>query len=128
MKARSRREVLGAAGKLAAAGAVAAVAGCDLSSSASKTAITQSAQPSPVVAFHGAHQAGIVTPAQERLLYGTFDLLDRDRAALQSLLQEWTTAAAELTAGRPVGPVAPANANAAPTDTGEAIGLSAANL
>ena len=127
MKSHSRREVLGAAGKLAAVGAAAAMTGCDLAR-ASKPAATTTGAVSDVVAFHGDHQAGIVTPAQERLLYGAFDLLDDDRHALQSLLQEWTTAAAAMTAARPVGSVAPANTSAAPTDTGEAIGLPAANL
>jgi deferrochelatase/peroxidase EfeB len=127
MKSHSRRDVLSAAGKLAAVGAVAGLAGCDLSSG-SKAARDVALPERQLVAFHGTHQAGITTPTQERLLYGTFDLLDDDRAALESLLREWTTAAANLTEGRPVGPVAPANPSAAPADTGEAIGLPPANL
>ena len=128
MRSHSRREVLGAAGKLAAVGAVAGLAGCDIGGSSKPDARTAALAERSLVAFRGTHQAGITTPAQERLLYGTFDLLDDDRAALQALLRDWTAAAALLTAGHPVGSVAPTNASAAPDDTGEAIGLSPSNL
>jgi deferrochelatase/peroxidase EfeB len=125
VKSRSRREVLGAAGKLALLGAAATVAGCDVASrSGGNAAATQSG----AVDFYGPHQAGIATPAQERLVYGAFDLLDADRRVLQTLLRQWTGAAADLVAARPVGSVAPADPSAAPSDTGEAIGLPAANL
>jgi deferrochelatase/peroxidase EfeB len=120
--------VLGAAGKLAAVGAVAGLTGCDIGGSSASDARPSVLPASSLVAFHGSHQAGITTPAQERLLYGTFDLLADDRAALQSLLRDWTTAATALTEGRPVGPVAPANPSAAPDDTGEALGLPPSNL
>ena len=45
--------------------------------------------------FYGAHQAGIATPAQDRLLFAAFDLIDR-RAATSSrdLLRTWTDAGA----------------------------------
>jgi deferrochelatase/peroxidase EfeB len=128
MKSHSRRDVLSAAGKLAAVGAVAGLTGCDITGSSKSDAPTAVLPESQLVAFHGTHQAGITTPVQERLLYGTFDLLDDDRAALQSLLQDWTTASAALTEGRTVGPAAPVNASAAPDDTGEALGLPPANL
>lgn len=90
--------MLGAAGKLAMLGAAAAVVGgCDVMGASTK----ESAEPSPrsdTVAFHGPHQAGIVTPVQERLVFGTFDLLEPDRATLRALLEDWTTAAVALTA------------------------------
>src|SRR6185295_6278906 len=98
MRSHSRREVLGAAGKLAAVGAVAGLAGCDIGGSSKPDARTAALAESSLVAFRGAHQAGITTPAQERLLYGTFDLLDDDRDALRRLLRDWTTASADLTA------------------------------
>ena len=53
--------------------------------------------------FHGAHQAGIVTPAQDRLHFAAFDVTTEDRAELVALLEGWTAAAAAMTAGRPVG-------------------------
>jgi deferrochelatase/peroxidase EfeB len=128
-KAHSRREVLGAAGKIAVLGAAATVAGCDVAgSSKADSAHAPPARSADFVAFHGTHQAGISTPVQERLIYGTFDLVDPDRASLRTLLRDWTVAAAALTAGRPVGAVAPTDTSAAPGDTGEAIGLAAKNL
>ncbi len=75
------------------------------------------------VPFYGPHQAGIATPAQDRLHFAAFDLVDgADRAALRELLREWSAAAAEMTAGQMVG-----DANgvqlAPPDDTGETVGL-----
>jgi deferrochelatase/peroxidase EfeB len=79
------------------------------------------------VAFHGEHQAGIVTPAQDRLVFGAFDLTVQSRTELRELLQTWTQAAEAMTAGRPTGPI-PGAADAPPADTGEAVGLQAARL
>jgi deferrochelatase/peroxidase EfeB len=74
------------------------------------------------VAFYGEHQAGIDTPAQDRLHFATFDLVNPSRAALRELMQEWSRAAAEMTAGQMIG-----DANgvelAPPDDTGETVGL-----
>ena len=103
----SRRGVLSAAGKLAVLGAAATVAGCDGVGSSKSASEKPADTEAELVAFHGLHQAGIATPVQERLIYGTFDLLDDDRGTLRTLLQSWTVAAAALTAAKPVGPVAP---------------------
>jgi deferrochelatase/peroxidase EfeB len=75
--------------------------------------------------FRGEHQAGIVTPAQDRLHFAAFDVTTRSRAALVSLLTAWTTAAERMTQGLPAGPVGPTEGAplAPPDDTGEAIGL-----
>jgi len=74
------------------------------------------------VPFYGEHQAGIATPAQDRLHFAAFDLVDPSPTALRELLQEWSAAAAEMTAGQMVG-----DANsvqlAPPDDTGETVGL-----
>ncbi len=81
-----------------------------------------------VVAFHGEHQAGIVTPTQARLHIAAFDVVDgTSRAQLRDLLREWTAAAATLTAGRALGDGAPQQL-APPADTGEADGLPPARL
>ncbi len=80
-----------------------------------------------VVPFHGAHQAGITTPAQDRLLFAAFDLTTESREELQELLRLWTRAAELLTQGRAVGTVG-GNPLAPPADTGEAQGLRAAQL
>jgi deferrochelatase/peroxidase EfeB len=79
------------------------------------------------VPFYGERQAGIDTPAQDRLHFAAFDLLSEDPAELRELLREWTVAAAEMTAGEMVGnvndlPLAP------PEDTGETVGLLPSSL
>jgi deferrochelatase/peroxidase EfeB len=85
------------------------------------------AQGTGSVAFYGTHQAGIDTPAQDRLHFAAFDLLTEDPGELRELLREWTVAAAEMTAGEMVGdvndlPLAP------PDDTGETVGLLPSSL
>jgi deferrochelatase/peroxidase EfeB len=79
------------------------------------------------VPFHGAHQAGIVTPAQDRLHFAAFDLLTQDRRELRRLLETWTAAAAALTKGRPV-PGVNDEPMVPPADTGEAMGLASSRL
>lgn len=77
--------------------------------------------------FYGTHQAGIVTPAQDRLHFAAFDVTTTSREDLVALLTAWTAAAAEMTAGRPVGGD-PTSYSAPPNDSGEADGLSASRL
>jgi deferrochelatase/peroxidase EfeB len=111
----SRRSLL--AGSAAAAGLVALAAGSSARAGASSSAS---------VAFHGAHQAGIATPAQDRLVFAAFDVVAPDVAGLQSLLATWTEAAARLSAGEPLGPSL--GKWEPPADTGEALGLGPASL
>ena len=118
----SRRRFLGLAG---AAGGVAAGASVGLLAQTDHSDRGHDAQ--ATVAFHGAHQAGIITLAQDRLHFAAFDVVDDvPRGELADLMAAWTAAAARMTAGRPVGrgddPLAP------PPDTGEAEGLPAARL
>ena len=80
-----------------------------------------------VVPFYGPRQAGIATPAQDRLVFGSFDLTLGSAPELRDLLRAWTDAAAKMTAGRPVG-LPNEQREAPPFDTGEAAGLSAARL
>jgi len=81
-------------------------------------------------AFYGSHQAGITTPAQDRLHFAAFDVTSDSRADLVALLQEWTAAAARMTQGDPAGEFGPVSGpyDAPPDDTGEAIGLPASGL
>ena len=81
-------------------------------------------------AFHGEHQAGIVTPAQDRLHFAAFDVRTTDRDELVELLQRWTDAAARMTQGLDAGPVGAVDGayNLPPDDTGEAIGLPPSGL
>lgn len=116
----SRRGFLaGALGTAAVAGGVGALAGCDPSESA--------ASRPALVPFRGPHQAGIATPAQDRLAFAAFDVTSTSRAELVDLLRRWTLAAERMTRGEPVGAV-DGSEHYVPADTGEATGLPAANL
>ncbi len=81
-------------------------------------------------AFRGEHQAGIVTPAQDRLHFAAFDITTGSRAQLIALLKAWTDAAERMTQGKPAGDIGPTEGatDAPPDDTGEAIGLPASGL
>lgn len=121
----SRRRLLGAAGVGAALGAVGFAAGVG----AGRAGAAPVAAAGPAAyAFHGPHQAGIVTPAQDRLHFASFDLTTSSREDVIGLLTEWTAAAAGLTQGRELGHDAPVPYDAPPVDTGEAIGLPASRL
>ncbi|TWH75015.1 deferrochelatase/peroxidase EfeB [Modestobacter roseus] len=82
------------------------------------------------VPFTGAHQAGIVTPAQDRLHFVAFDVVTDDRAELVEMLQAWTAAARRMTAGQDAGEVGAVGGGPydVPDDTGEAMDLPAAGL
>jgi deferrochelatase/peroxidase EfeB len=125
----SRRRLLGLIGAGVAVGAGAA-AGAEAGFGGSASA-KPAAAATPVVPFHGEHQAGIVTPAQDRLHFASFDLSPGvTRAEVVTLLKAWAVAAEAMCAGDQVGvggavdgpPLSP------PADTGEAQGLPAANL
>ncbi len=80
--------------------------------------------------FYGEWQAGITTPAQDRLHFASFDVTTGDRAALVDLLREWTSAAARMTAGRDAGVLGAVGGipEAPPDDTGEALDLPPSQL
>jgi deferrochelatase/peroxidase EfeB len=87
----------------------------------------QAPQESQVIAFHGPHQAGIVTPAQDRLHMAAFDVVPGvSRDELRDMLRDWTAASERMVKGAPVGAVD--NLLAPPIDTGEAAGLPPARL
>jgi deferrochelatase/peroxidase EfeB len=83
-----------------------------------------------IVAFRGTRQAGIVTPAQDRLHFVALDLTTDDRERVIALLQKWTAAAERMAAGAETAPGGAAGGNplAPPADTGEALGLPASAL
>ena len=72
--------------------------------------------------FYGEHQAGIATPAQDRLHFAAFDLVTESRSELRELMREWTLAAAEMTSGQMIGDTNNMSL-APPEDTGETVGL-----
>lgn len=78
------------------------------------------------VTFYGAHQAGIATPAQDYLYFAAFDLAGTVDD-LRTLLEQWTAAAAALTAGERYLPTA-LEPSQAPVDTGEAVNLGSSQL
>jgi len=118
----SRRRLLGVAGAGAFAGA-AGVTGYAVANPASAPGVDQATYP-----FFGEHQSGITTPVQDRLHFASFDVTTDSRAELVALLKAWTSAAAEMTAGTPVGDGGVTSYDSPPADTGEALGLDAAGL
>jgi deferrochelatase/peroxidase EfeB len=82
-----------------------------------------SAEPVP---FYGDRQAGIATPAQDRLHFAAFDVVTSSKSELRGLMREWTDAAARMSRGELVGETG--QRLAPPIDTGEAVGLSPARL
>ena len=123
----SRRGLLGGTGAVGAGLLAGALGGCASGTAGgARTAAEPTASAAPVP-FYGPHQAGILTPAQDRLAFGALDLAGGvTRSDLRDLLREWTRAADLMTRGRPAGPSA--NPEAPPADTGEASGLPAARL
>ncbi|MGJ6966080.1 iron uptake transporter deferrochelatase/peroxidase subunit [Streptosporangium sp. G11] len=123
----SRRKLfgMGAAGVAVAGAGAIAVRG-----TGGEPAPARVASASDAVPFYGEHQAGIVTPAQDRLHFVSFDVTTGKKAELAELLQEWTAAAARMTQGREAGTFGAIGGQpeAPPDDTGEALGLPASGL
>ncbi|MEC5199522.1 deferrochelatase/peroxidase EfeB [Arthrobacter sp. PL16] len=123
----SRRRALSLAGVSAAAGVGAGVA----AERAAPEATTSPTDPAALkYPFYGEHQAGITTPAQDRLHFAVFDVDDVSREELISLLQDWTVAAARMSQGGSAGEFAPDAGpyEAPPEDTGEAMDLGPTGL
>ncbi|WP_432831504.1 iron uptake transporter deferrochelatase/peroxidase subunit [Dactylosporangium sp. CA-092794] len=122
-----RRKMIGLAGAGAIGAAAAGVIGPQIFDSAEPA---RAADAGAAVPFYGAHQAGIVTPAQDRLHFVAFDVITDKRADLVELLKRWTAAAARMTEGKDAGAIGAVNGapEAAPDDTGEALGLPPSGL
>ena len=82
------------------------------------------------VPFHGPHQAGITTPAQDRMHFVALDVTTADRAQLVETLKAWTAAAERMTAGAEAAPggVVGGGPYGVPQDTGEAFDLPPSGL
>lgn len=118
MRQPSRRQLIAGAGMLGAGAAAGGLTGRFAGGG------TPGDQPVP---FYGAHQAGIATPAQDRLAFGSLNVVaGATRADLRELLRQWTAAAVRMTAGQFVGDLA--DPNAPPADTGEAAGSPVSRL
>jgi deferrochelatase/peroxidase EfeB len=127
----SRRGLLGLAGA-GVVGLGVGVAGDRgvLAAAASMTS-TGSTTSNTSYPFHGTHQSGIVTPAQDRLHFAAFDMSSTaSRADLIELLQDWSAAAALMSQGKPVGEFGAVDGpyDAPPEDTGEALDLPTGGL
>ena len=125
MSGLSRRGLLSLAGA-GGAGLAAGFLGHDAVSDATAPLLARG----DTIPFHGDHQAGIITPAQDRLHMAAFDVATEDRAALIRLLKDWTAAAEAMTAGRSTGATGAVDGayDAPPEDTGEALDLGAGKL
>ena len=123
----SRRKLFGAAGVTAAVVGAASAGALAGRASASSTAPAELHGPVP---FRGDRQAGIVTAAQDRMHFCSFDVTTEDRSEVVAMLQEWTKMAERMTQGEEAfadGAVG-LNPYAPPSDTGEALGLPASQL
>src|SRR4051794_23720162 len=116
----SRRQLIAATG--AGAGLLAVGAAGALAVEAHGDTADAGTRLPDAVDFYGEHQAGIVTPAQDRLHFVAFDVITDDRAKLVAMLQDWSIAAARMTAGLDAGALGAVGGSpeAPPQDTGEA--------
>lgn len=122
----TRRGLLGVG---AGAAALGLAAGAGATYAAAQTT-SQSTTGVGAVPFRGTHQAGIITPAQDRMHFVALDVVTHDRNELRDLLQAWTRAAERMVAGAEAAPggVVGGGPYRAPEDTGEALDLDAAGL
>jgi len=114
-------------GFLTATAGLAAVAGANFAPGAARAEdAAQSAQVAKTTEpFWGAHQSGVVTPAQAHTYFAAFDLTSAKRDDVEKLLRQWTAAAALLSAGRSVD--IPGD-GAVETDPADVLGLSPSRL
>jgi deferrochelatase/peroxidase EfeB len=85
-------------GFLSATAGLAAFAGSNLAPGAARAV-----EAAPTIEpFWGEHQGGVVTPAQTHTTVAVFDLTTAKRADVETLMRQWTEAAAALSEGKPV--------------------------
>ena len=119
----SRRRLFGYGGLVAAGGVVAGFA-----ASRGGAGTSAGSSISEATAYRGEKQAGIITPAQDRLVAAAFDVRTTNAAQLADLLAEWSTAAEQMAAGELVGGTPYEDARLPPRDSGEAWGYAPAGL
>jgi deferrochelatase/peroxidase EfeB len=125
----SRRRLLTGIGAVGSTAALAGVAsacgtGSGADAGADEPSSTDSNRTYP---FYGAHQAGIVTPAQGRLVFASMNVLEgTSRGDLRDLLRSWSEAVARMSRGQLVGD--DTDVDDPPLDTGEALGLPPSGL
>ncbi|MFE9421709.1 iron uptake transporter deferrochelatase/peroxidase subunit [Kitasatospora sp. NPDC006697] len=95
----ARRRFLGTALGVGAAGAALAGGAIALGSGSQPAAAADGNRPDQAVAFHGEHQAGVLTPQQTAAMFVSFDVIAQDRAGLEQLFRTLTERIRFLTAG-----------------------------
>jgi deferrochelatase/peroxidase EfeB len=123
----SRRRLIGAAGATAAVFGAAGAGALAGRASAASAGPIELHKPVP---FRGVRQSGIITEAQDRMHFATFDVTTDSKAELVAMFQQWTQMAERMTLGDEAvahGAVG-LNPYAPPSDTGEALGLPASQL
>jgi deferrochelatase/peroxidase EfeB len=122
----SRRGFLGAAGSALAASTLAgrseAQESGTLARNPAASAVGGSSRTDGSVPFYGRHQGGIDTPQQTHVVFASFDLVTNEASDLVQMLQDWTEAAALMTAGETAGALI-GDPSASPPDSGDALGL-----
>ncbi|PWV94276.1 deferrochelatase/peroxidase EfeB [Paenibacillus cellulosilyticus] len=123
----SRRDLLkmagiGGAGLLLGGAGVGALFKSSSSGSVSASASPTNSSYHEEIPFYGQHQAGIVTPAQDFIVFASFDVTAASVDEVRQLFKDWTAAAAVITQGGMLGEDNE-NLNVPPSDTGEAAGL-----
>ncbi|MFJ5921611.1 iron uptake transporter deferrochelatase/peroxidase subunit [Kitasatospora sp. NPDC092948] len=93
-----RRSFLGTALGVGAAGAALA-GGAGLALGGAPQPAAAAGRDDRSVPFHGAHQAGVLTPQQGAAMFVAFDVIAQDRPALEQLLRTLTDRIRFLTAG-----------------------------
>lgn len=123
-----RRALTLAGGGIAAAGAAGAIAAVTVGPASPPA--TAAVPAAGALEFYGEHQAGIITPAQDRLHFVAFDVITDKRDKLIGMLEQWSEAAARMAAGREAGVhgAVGGRPEAPPDDTGEALGLPPSQL
>jgi deferrochelatase/peroxidase EfeB len=122
----SRRQLLGGLG-LAGSGLTLGAAAGPLVSGPASAAPPLGGAADRIYPFFGDHQAGIVTPAQDRLVFAALNVAEgASRDDLAELLRAWTPAAERMTRGQLVGE--DTDLNDPPVDTGEAVGSAIGGL
>lgn len=124
----TRRDRTGASrrGFLKRAGLLAAAAGTGLAQAEIRPAAAEAESAIAIEPFYGAHQGGILTPAQCHTYFAAFDLDAKKRAEVIALLLVWTDAAEMMSRGEMT--TQPGNDGDASVDIAETFGLSPSRL